>query len=296
MFTLPNYPFAAWRKLASEIDMPADAVAAAESVLPMLLKDDPFALVALVEAIRYRRDKPEMLYAICNKAGVERDLGMMTICLLIAPCFREDYLAHDLSPEIYIDSMRDIRVWSVTCYENRGHWGLYQYSWVRNFFYRSILRLGRLEFHQIAYEGPTFVCGDTTVQSGDRVINIHIPADGPFPEEAVLDSFRRAYDFFGQTGWAVFHCGSWLLYEGNRDFMKPDSNICRFMDHFHIVASEGRADCGDLWRIFGVRDSYAPENLPRKTSLQKALAAHIGNGGTMGSGLGLFLFDGKTIR
>ena len=78
--------------------------------------------------------------------------------------------------------------------------------------------------------------------------------------------------------------------------MKPDSNICRFMDHFHIVASEGRADCGDLWRIFGVRDSYAPEELPRKTSLQKALAAHIENGGTMGSGLGLFLFDGKTIR
>ena len=38
------------------------------------------------------------------------------------------------------------------------------------------------------------------------------------------------------------------------------------------------------------------EELPRKTSLQKALAAHIENGGTMGSGLGLFLFDGKTIR
>ena len=51
-----------------------------------------------------------------------------------------------------------------------------------------------------------------------------------------------------------------------------------------------------LLRIFGVRDSYAPEELPRKTSLQKALAAHIENGGTMGSGLGLFLFDGKTIR
>lgn len=296
MFTLPNYPFAAWRRLASDIDMPTDAIAAAESVVPVLLRDNPFALVALVEAIRHRRDKPEMIYEICDKAEVEHDLGMMTICLLIAPCFREDYLRRDISNAIYIDSMRDIKVWSVTCYENRRHWGLYQYSWVRNFFYCSILRLGRLEFHQITYGGATFVCGDTTVQTGDRVINIHIPADGPFPEDAVFDSFLRAYDFFGQTGWAVFHCGSWLLYKGNRDFMKPDSNICRFMNHFHIVSSEGIKNCGDLWRIFGVRDSYAPEHLPRNTSLQKALAEHIENSGTMGSGIGLFLFDGKTIR
>lgn len=294
-----QYPFSMWREIARAIDMPTDAISAAGPIAPVFLEKERFSLIALTEAVRENRHKAQtfdMIYAMCDRQSIDRDAGMMTAALLIAPCFHADYTAHGLSDEIYIDSMRDIKVWSVTCYENRGHWGLYQFGWVHNFFTREILRLGRLEFHQIAYEGPTFVCGDTTVEKGDRVINIHIPADGPLPEEEVMDAFRRAYDFFGQTGWAVFHCGSWLLYEGNRAFMKPDSNICRFMDHFHIVASEGRADCGDLWRIFGVRDSYAPEELPRKTSLQKALAAHIENGGTMGAGLGLFLFDGKTIR
>lgn len=291
-----RYPFANWKDLSTAIGMPNDAIAAAAPAAEKLLSEEKFSLIALTEAIREKKDTLSMLQAICDRQNLEHDLGIMTICLLIAPCFREDFAIHGLSEEIYINSMREIYVWSLTCLENRGHWGLYQYDWIHNFLTRDILRLGRLEFHQVIYGGPDWSCGDTTVTRGDRVINIHIPADGPFPIEEVMDAFQRAYTHFGQTGWAVFHCSSWLLYEGNRMFLKPESNICRFMNLFHIIESHGAENCGDLWRIFGVRDSYDPAVLPRHTSLQKALAEHMENGGVMGHGKGFFLFDGKTIR
>lgn len=49
----------------------------------------------------------------------------------------------------------------------------------------------------------------------------------------------------------AFVCGSWLLYEGHREFLPENSNILRFMDDFDIIRSADKEKFGDGWRVFG---------------------------------------------
>ena len=69
--------------------------------------------------------------------------------------------------------------------------------------------------------------------------------------------------------------------------------MAAFMDCFTILEKEDIPDSEDLWRVFGHRDTYAPETLPEDTPLRRQLKEHLKNGGTMGEGYGILLHDGE---
>jgi len=197
-----------------------------------------------------------------------------------------------------MDSMREITIWAKTCLKMRGHIGLYEYGWVRNFFRASIVRLHRLEFHQISFpKDLAWSCDGVEVSGGDTVINIHIPEDGALKQEDVIESLRRAYRYFGCSGKQTFVCDSWLLYPGNYEFLSEKSNIRKFMDCFDIIRRKDIKYSGDLWRIFGPCESYNDvSKFPRETELQRAMIKYLEEHDyTIGSGFGVFLFDGEKI-
>lgn len=281
-------------EIAAKTGFTAQQIETLAPAMALVLEKAPDAFAALEKAMLEGKDNGEMVYALTRPLGLEDDFGMLAVCLLLTYASHGLYREKGIAEDIYIDSMKDIRVWTQTCIENRHHLGVCQYGWIRNFFTASIIRLGRLEFHIIAYnlDEPYTACG-VTVRKGDPVINTHIPADGHIEPEAVQDAFCRAYRYFGKTGITPIVCHSWLLYPKNRLFCKPNSRMAAFLDCFTILESEDIPDSGDLWRVFGHRPTYEPDTLPDDTPLRRQLKEHLKNGGTMGEGYGILLHDGE---
>ena len=276
---------------AEKIGLPAEYLAAAAPLMPQiaaLLGEEPFGRDL------WTRDAA---LSWSEKIREEADLTMLAGGILIGMRAHAFYRERGIGDDIYYPSMRELTVWSKTCAREFGHIGLREWGWVTTFFGASIVRLGRLEFHEVSFrDGLVWEKDGVTVKGGDRVINMHIPEDGPLDPDAVRDSFRRAYRYFNRTGRAVFVCDSWLLWPGNYDFLGPDSRIRAFMDNFDIICRADGKYIKDLWRVFGHRDSYDPASLPRDTELQRRLADFLAkNDGVTGGGYGVFLFDGENV-
>ena len=103
-----------------------------------------------------------------------------------------------------------------------------------------------------------------------------------------IKSFRTAGEFFKKHfpdySYKYYFCESWLLYEGNRDFMNADSNILKFSSLFSHVYSV-KIDEQAIERIFGKRKLFK-KYYPEKTSLQKSAKAYMQKGGKLGVGIG----------
>ncbi|MBE6613714.1 MAG: hypothetical protein E7631_00230 [Ruminococcaceae bacterium] len=281
-------------EIAEKTGFTAEQIGELAPAMTMVLEKAPEPFEALEKAMLEGQDNADMVYALTRPLGLEDDFGMLAVCLLLTHASHELYRKKGIAEDIYVDSMKDIRVWTGTCIDNRQHLGVYQYGWIRNFYKADIVRLGRLEFHIVPYthDEPYTACG-VTVKKGDPVINTHIPADGHMEPEDVRDAFRKAYRYFGKTGITPIVCHSWLLYPKNRLFCKPESRMAAFLDTFTILESKDIPNSGDLWRVFGHRPTYEPDSLPDDTPLRRQLKEHLKNGGTMGEGYGIFLHDGE---
>lgn len=251
----------------------------------------------LTEALAGDFRNTEPVDAFARATGVERDPAMLAMGLLLGLNAHGYYRERGIADEIFYASMRELTVWAKTCVRERGHVGYYEWGWFVNFLDASIVRLGRLEFHEVRFhEGYVWEKNGHTVRGGDKVINMHIPEDGPLDPDAVQDAFRRAYRYFGRSGPAFFVCDSWLLWPGNYDFLGERSRIRAFMDNFDIIGRHDVKNCGDLWRVFGHRDNWDPASLPRDTELRRRMADYLEqNGNVTGSGYGVFLFDGERV-
>ena len=82
----------------------------------------------------------------------------------------------------------------------------------------------------------------------------------------------------------VFACGSWLLFPENKNIASPTSNTYRFLCEYDVV-DWGYNEGQDLWRLFDTTETD-PEKLPTNTSLRRAYAEHLKNGGKVGWGIG----------
>ena len=134
------------------------------------------------------------------------------------------------------------------------------------------------------------------LKKGDVVYNCHIPSGSPLAPEAVMDSLRRAHAFYQpENGVLPVICHSWLLYPPHKKVFPPASNLLRFAEMFDVTESEVSPDYNDFWRIFHCPYHASLKNLPRRTELQRNFAAYLQQGNQMGLGLGVLLFDGKTI-
>jgi len=156
-----------------------------------------------------------------------------------------------------------------------------------------LLQCGSLQFHRLelgssilaphpwydeakAQElGPGF-------QPGDEIFGIHIPQGTDLSPSAVDQSLNSARVLL-ESIWPsekqrLFTLQSWLLDPQLRKFLKPESNIVRLQNRFTLLEGAPIADEDTLEFVFR-RPGVALEDLPRNSSLERAVLSVLESGG-----------------
>ena len=126
-------------------------------------------------------------------------------------------------------------------------------------------------------------------RQGDYVLNCHIPDSGPLTPEGVRESLRRAKPFFDEHfpdegPYELATCDSWLVDEQLID-MVPGSNIARFVALWHPFRAADNGDGAVLNFVFRRPDADV-DDLPTRSSLERAIVAHLKAGKHMQTRLG----------
>ena len=206
------------------------------------------------------------------------------------------YKSQNISEDIFWNTMKDIECKLMECHNVYEIWGVFVIDWYKRIFDLKCFALGRLQFEisKFREDYPVYNNKGITLHPGDELIFVHIPSIGAFTKELRMDSYRKAFSFFGKKP-LVLACDSWLLYKDNIEFIDPKSNIIDFMKEFDIFFGESKDTFSDGWRIFGKDFELPAKKLPTNTSLQKAFAKRLLERKPVGDGVGILVFDGTRI-
>lgn len=182
-----------------------------------------------------------------------------------------------------------------------GEGGMGNQRWMTLPYGGILYRLGRLQFNL-----------DRDPDAGHG-LEVHVPEGGPLDPRACEESYARAAEFFpprfgtflksAPGGELRLNCASWLLDPQLGDYLPADSNIMRFQRRFTLDPREparvpepdehGLAvpDRGIVEFVFRrvVRTPADVAALPARTTLERAVVAHIADGGHWGAPRGSFM-------
>lgn len=127
------------------------------------------------------------------------------------------------------------------------------------------------------------------LNQGDEILEMHIPSGGGMEPELVRDSMKRAFvffdKFFPESNVKALSCGSWILSAQLKEALPENSNILALQNMVHLSPIAPFEGCdGGLWFLFLSRPPYDTKKLPRKTSMQKAVAEWMEKGKTFCAG------------
>lgn len=176
-----------------------------------------------------------------------------------------------------------------------GTAGVQSPSWLAHHFRGELYQLGRLQFERAVLgkrtaPGPAAGPGATP---GDRCLAVHIPDfHGPLTPAACDRSLALARRFFAlhfpEEPYASAVCHSWLLDPQLKRYLPARSNIVRFQDRFRVIHEDTEpADQEPVRFVFGDPDLPVAE-LPRRTSVERAIGDHLRAGGHWYLGHGWF--------
>lgn len=211
--------------------------------------------------------------------------------------YRNNLLKKDISEEMIINNLKDIKCKLDECQKRYDEFGIMSISWYNLLFRENRYQLGRLQFEIEVHEGGDVTYAGHTLNNGQLKLKCHIPSLGPLTKESCMDSYRKAYGFYKdyfKDGILRITLGTWLLYPPYKDVFAPDSNTAALRKDYHIFRVRENKNFKDGWRVFG-KDITEFNTLPGGTSLQRKMAQYIENGGTFGEGDGVLFFDGERI-
>ncbi len=269
--------------LYKKIELPEDAVSVGEKLIKIFDSTPGFCDTAL--KFVGGEDVDDDLDVFSEKTGIGRDETDLGFCIYCSRFTHEIYGRRGVSDDIFYDSMKDITVWNRACVNNYMHCGIHgQLGWLSCSLRARLFRLGRFQYEDSRFHAESYEKNGVCLKKGDRVINMHIPEDGPLFDELRFDSYRRAVEFWKVN---LITCDTWLFYPRHREFFPENSRVLRFMDDFDIIESGESEDLGNMWRVFGARSSYIPSELPRNTGMQRAYADWLAKTGKTGWGYGI---------
>ncbi|MEV7318614.1 acyltransferase domain-containing protein [Streptomyces sp. NPDC093970] len=179
-----------------------------------------------------------------------------------------------------------------------------QASWLVRHFRGELYQLGRLQYERARLGERTARAVIATGTDspglspapGQPCLNLHIPDyRGPLSPAACDRSLALARDFFPryfpEEEYAVATCHSWLLDPQLRRYLRADSNIVRFQDRFRPGHEDTEpVDATAVQFVFGTPDLPVPD-LPRRTSVERAVGDHLRAGGHWYLGHGWFRWE-----
>jgi hypothetical protein len=156
-----------------------------------------------------------------------------------------------------------------------GDGGLRTSRWLTLHFRGSIYELGRLQFNRMNV--PAAHVADA-FREGEPALGIHIPENGPLTPDECDKSLAQAPRFFArhfpETPTRLGICTSWLLDPQLADYLTPDSNVMLFQRRFELVG-EGQDGDADILRFVFHRITPNTDDLPQRTTLERAIVEHL---------------------
>ena len=166
----------------------------------------------------------------------------------------------------------------------RGTGGL-DGAWLRLHFQGALYDLGRLQFQRGKLgnrTGLAITAAGLPYGPGDPTLAVHVPEFyGPLTPPACDASFVRAVQFFArhfpEETYDLAFCHSWLLDDQLGEYLPEDSNIIRFQRRFRHAYTPEANDDGIIRFVFG-RLKPALDDLPQRTTLERAIVDHLKTG------------------
>ncbi|MFI9805319.1 acyltransferase domain-containing protein [Streptomyces sp. NPDC052301] len=179
-----------------------------------------------------------------------------------------------------------------------GTTGVQARGWLVRHFRGELYQLGRLQFERARLglrSAPVIAAAGLDAVPGTRCLNLHIPDfHGPLTPAACDRSLALARGFFArhfpEEHPVAALCHSWLLDPQLKRYLTADSHIVRFQERFRTVREDTEpADTEPVQFVFG--DPGLPlAQLPRRTSVERAVGDHLRAGGHWYIGHGWFPF------
>jgi hypothetical protein len=200
------------------------------------------------------------------------------VLLSALPAIRRYHDELGVAEEVSWRSLADFGLQLARYRRLHGRPGLASPHWLTLHFRGMLYRLGRLQFQRA--EVP---------EAGGSVLSVHITADGPLTPSSCDESFAWAARFFPQhfpdLAYRRAYCHSWLMDGQLAGYLSPDANILRFQRRF-VVPDGAPVQSADLDVLKFVFDRPPTplrpgdlDGLPQRSSLQRALVAHLRCGG-----------------
>lgn len=269
----------------AKLSMPA---AVTELLLPLSQKYDFSRILPYAPLLFHAETGAEGEKKISALLSEEPDAEFLWLILYLAGSglTHERYLAMHIPDRIFIDTMYQLTSYVLEYYERFGHYGFDRHYWAYRQLSQTIYRIGLLEFERVFSPAPIFRDGRVIIPSGQRYLQIHIPAYAKLSYDATVASLRQAQRFF-QTFYpdepfACFACSTWLLDPKLHNFLPDHSNIIAFQRVFSPITRIAPDDSYRRW-LYGFSD-IKPENFSENTSLQRKVKEYVLSGGEMGIG------------
>ncbi|MEU6510518.1 acyltransferase domain-containing protein [Streptomyces sp. NPDC046942] len=205
-----------------------------------------------------------------------------------------------IPPEVSRRTLADLGRHMALHRSRHGTTGVTARGWLVRHFRGELFQLGRLQFERARLgerTAPVLAAAGLTAAPGTPCLSLHIPDHhGPLTPSACDRSLAWARDFFPlhfpEERPVAALCHSWLLDRQLRRYLPADSNIVRFQDRFRTVREDTEpADTEPVRFVFG--DPGLPvAELPRRTSVERAVGDHLRAGGHWYIGHGWFPFPG----
>ena len=240
----------------------------------------------------------ESLKTLSEKYNTDIKSIYMVFLLANLDKMKQVYKEKGIDEALFFDMVKDLKYKLDECKKVYGIYGARSFYWYYKIFGGEIVSLGRFQYQKDKFYGENYTWGDITLTSDDDVVRFHIPSSGAMTREMRLDSYKRAFEYYGKKKgeYLVITCVSWLLYPENRSIYPAGSNLLDFMDDFDITDSaEHENPFPNAWRVFGMDFNGDTSILPDKTTLQKNYIEWLKLGNKVGTGMGVIIFDGEKI-
>ena len=273
------------RSLLARLNVPITQIDEVVGTMPSVERDPALCWLiercaSLLNAQLGNGDQLRAWPSLPSGLGAIARYGYVWAFLAALPSVRRFHAEHGIPDDISWSTLADLGGHMAIYERAHGVGGLSSQNWLTLHFRGAIYQLGRLQFNfgRFRYE-PSVIAGmGAPFRQGDPALGVHIPEAGPLSPAACTDSFAQARAFFPRhfpdTPYPVATCGSWLLDEQLAEYLPADSNIVRFQRRFQLAPGGRVCDGEIIWFVFRQRTD-ALEELPQRTTLERAIVAHL---------------------
>lgn len=264
--------------LCAAIDMPEEATRAILQQLPNVQSP---AVIALAGGLTEPETAQDACGELTQRFGAEDEDGFGILAVMLAACclLPDKLAAHGLGSDVFLATARCFSRFVEECTAIRKHPGFDRAAWTWRQTSGLLVRLGELEVERVMHY-PYAAFG--ALEPDRPALAIHIPRGARLSVPAVADSAARARALWPGL---PFFCNSWILAPALDAFLPEDSRLRAFRSCF-LPGPASPQDTSYMRWLFPGCSEQTPQEWPETTRLQRAVKAHVQNGGTVGSALG----------